>query len=245
MVNIAFICGSPKTRKSMSQNLLTALSMRLVTEGAIEPTALPAEDSASAACLPGAGKDPAADDGALSDQAYPASAPWLSVAGNDPSADAGVLASRDVIILAFPLYVDGIPSQLLRYMEGLGRLQGKKLYCLINCGFMEPEHMDIAMEMIRLWCAETGMAFMGGCAFGGGGIGPNLKIGKGPGHNYGKALDQLAKNIAAERFGEIIKTRINMPKKLYIFGAHRGWKSAAKKRGLRPKELYGAPRPDA
>jgi hypothetical protein len=204
----------------MSQNLLIALSMRLAAEGAIESGGLP-------------------------DQECPASLRWLSIAENDPTADADALVGQDVIVLAFPLYVEGIPSQLLRYMEGLGRLSNKKLYCLVNSGFMEPDHMDIAMEMVRLWCAEAGMVFMGGCAFGGGGIGPNLKIGKGAGRSYGKALNQLAQNIAAGHSGEIIKTRINMPRKLYMFGAHRGWKSAAKKRGLKPKDLYGCPRLEA
>jgi hypothetical protein len=169
--------------------------------------------------------------------------------GSVPDA-ASHLLSCDALVIAFPLYVDSIPSHVIRFLEGLeqvcasapvARIREVKLYAMINCGFMEPEHAAIAVDMVKFWCAKVGFTFGRAAAFGGGGMGLSVKIGYGPGKNYGLALDDLAGDIKAGRGGETIRTKMNFPRFLYIKAAHHGWRKAARKRGLKAGELYRRP----
>ena len=66
------------------------------------------------------------------------------------------------LLFVFPLYADGIPSTLLGFLKSLQEypLQHKPVVSvLINCGFIEPEQNDVAVEMVRLFCEENGYPF--------------------------------------------------------------------------------------
>lgn len=58
----------------------------------------------------------------------------------------------DRLIIAFPLYVDGIPSHLLHFLEKCEKFlktQNKKpipVYAIVNCGFNEGEHNHLAIQ---------------------------------------------------------------------------------------------------
>lgn len=75
------------------------------------------------------------------------------------------------ILLVFPLYADGIPSSLLEFLKTLSThsvVQKPPISVLVNCGFLEPEQNNTAVEMIRLFCSQNGYPF-----------GSVLKIGSG------------------------------------------------------------------
>jgi hypothetical protein len=59
--------------------------------------------------------------------------------------------------------------------------------------------------------------------------------------NLGKALDALAENILNVRSAEDYTFEPNFPRALYKALAHRGWRRAARKNGLRTKQLYAKP----
>jgi hypothetical protein len=154
----------------------------------------------------------------------------------------------DALVMAFPLYVDGIPSHLLRLLEALEHASHRsvnqaarpaKLYFIINCGFMEPENAEIAIDMIGLWRQKSGLSPGQAVVFGGGSMRPSLKIGLGPSRNYKRALDALAENIKNRSAGAPILTSVNVSRFLYIKAAHRGFRAAAGKRGLKIDDLYG------
>ena len=67
------------------------------------------------------------------------------------------IKEAECIVLAFPLYVDGIPSRLLSLIEYMDKknykLYGKNIYAIVNCGFLEPKHNDIAIDMLKNWVA--------------------------------------------------------------------------------------------
>ena len=66
------------------------------------------------------------------------------------------------LLLVFPLYADGLPSPLLRFLEfleGAGPEHRPRISVLINCGFLEPHQNDVAVDMVRLFCLENGYPF--------------------------------------------------------------------------------------
>ena len=72
------------------------------------------------------------------------------------------------IIFIFPLYVDALPAVLMSFMKQLEReisgkeadfLQHIKVHVLINCGFLEPEQNDTALEIFRHFCRRNGLRY--------------------------------------------------------------------------------------
>ncbi|HVO37337.1 MAG TPA: NAD(P)H-dependent oxidoreductase, partial [Candidatus Acidoferrum sp.] len=83
----------------------------------------------------------------------------------------------DLIILAFPLYVDSLHSQLIRALEliadhekGKSDLCQKKVVAIANSGFPEAAHNNTALTICRLFAREVGFTWAGGLAMGGGGM---------------------------------------------------------------------------
>ena len=63
-------------------------------------------------------------------------------------------------------------------------------------------------------------------------------IGGGTTRKIGKAIDLLAKNILELKTAENSLVEPDIPRFIYIFAAHLGWKTQAKKNGLKVKQLY-------
>ena len=150
------------------------------------------------------------------------------------------------ILIAFPLYVDGIPSNLLR--ELIGHEQsippGTRVYALVNNGFYEGEQNATAIVMLRNWCACAGLTWGQGLGVGAGEI---LKreaimamasaVARRSMKNYNQGLDTLAGNILASQSGEDIYTRPGMPRSLYIFGGNISFYASAKQKGLSWRDI--------
>lgn len=147
------------------------------------------------------------------------------------------------LIIAFPLYVDGIPSHLLDWMKHIesimkNNINEVRVYIIINCGFIEPHQNRYAIEIMKNWCKKSNLTFYGGIALGGGGMTHASPIGKGPNKNIGKALEELARNIKNKEYRDIVLVKPNFPRFLYIKAAHIGWKKQGKKNGLEKRDLY-------
>ena len=61
------------------------------------------------------------------------------------------LKKADKIVVAFPLYFDGIPSHLLRCLEQIKDISAD-VYAVSNAGFYEGEQNAHALAIIRNWC---------------------------------------------------------------------------------------------
>jgi hypothetical protein len=64
--------------------------------------------------------------------------------------------NADIVVLATPLYVDSFPSPTIRALElihehrkAVAPTKPQMLVAVMNCGFPEKEHMDIAFKIIR------------------------------------------------------------------------------------------------
>ncbi|MCL2416246.1 MAG: hypothetical protein FWD01_05455, partial [Defluviitaleaceae bacterium] len=149
----------------------------------------------------------------------------------------------DAAVIIFPLYVDGIPSHLLRQLyEAKDELRGIspniRIYAVANNGFYEGKQNALALNMIEHFCDAAGVKWGQGLGIGAGGMLKASQIGVGPLKNVGVTLKTLAANINENISDDNLFTQPNFPKLLYKMGAHFHWKQAAKKNGVKRKALY-------
>lgn len=151
------------------------------------------------------------------------------------------ISISDAIVFSFPLYVDSEPSSLLSFMDYIIDnnidISNKKVYAVVNCGFLEGEQNITAIEIIKRWCYKTNTIYSGSILIGSGEI-----VGK---KKYQlitkKALKEL--NIFAEnvlnqkKFDDIITTMSFMNPRLYCTLANISWSKNGRKNGLSNDEL--------
>jgi hypothetical protein len=85
------------------------------------------------------------------------------------------LDRSDLIILAFPVYVDSLPYPVIKALELIalhwqktGGAGKKRFIAICNCGFPEAEQTDMALAVCRQFTRETGIEWAGGLGLGGG-----------------------------------------------------------------------------
>lgn len=154
-----------------------------------------------------------------------------------------VLCGANAMVVAFPLYVDGIPSHLLRLLDEMWHeiadaAPSLRVYAIVNNGFYEGRQNITALEMMRNFCDRAGLVWGQGVAVGAGGMTGAASIGHGPMKNLGLALDRLSKHILNGETSEDNVFEPNFPRFLYKAAAHMGWKSQARKNGLKTDILY-------
>jgi hypothetical protein len=93
-----------------------------------------------------------------------------------PSDHARILEQlRDAraVVFCLPLYVDGVPSHVLRFLEEMlpfCRENGLKIkvYCVANNGFIEGKQNEPLMQVFEHFCTRAGLLWGGGVGIGGG-----------------------------------------------------------------------------
>lgn len=83
------------------------------------------------------------------------------------------LRDARAVVFGLPLYVDGVPSHVLRFLEEMEifcRENSLKLcvYCVANNGFIEGKQNAPLMQVLENFCARAGLAWGGGVGIGGG-----------------------------------------------------------------------------
>ena len=125
------------------------------------------------------------------------------------------------ILFIFPLYVDSIPSTLLNFLKSLenNNLTNKPIiHILINCGFIEYNQNNIAIDMIKLFCIQNNYN-IGSILSIGGGEGlpttPFKKLG-----DY--TISRFSKSITKEKYRRFNFT-MPISKKFYINASTKYW----------------------
>lgn len=149
-----------------------------------------------------------------------------------------------VLVFAFPLYVDGIPSQLLSCLVQLEQVGFANkdiiVYGIVNSGFYEGKQNAIALEILQNWCNKTGLKWGAGVGVGGGGglaQMTSVPLGKGMKSSLGKAFNTLGESIMSMSTIENIYISIHLPRWFYKIMAEIGWKTQLKKTGDKTKKL--------
>ena len=153
--------------------------------------------------------------------------------------------NSDVLIFIFPLYVDGIPSNLLKLLvkfekENIVRPE-TKIYCIVNNGFYEGKQNFLALLHMKNWCKKVNAKWGQGIGIGSGELLPYLKkfkLGQGPLKNLEKILNRLSRNILTLNSDKNIYINPNWPKILYFIQGSISWILKARKNNLKIQELF-------
>lgn len=156
------------------------------------------------------------------------------------------IGSCDILIFAFPLYIDSIPSHMLRFLIELEKqkhlFSKNMVYCIINNGFFEGRQNHIALDQMKNWCNTMGLTWGQGIGIGAGEMLPFLKdipLGHGPNKNVGRAFKELTCNITALDSGNDLFISPNWPRFLWKVQAYFNYfYPQAKKNGLKKKDLF-------
>lgn len=155
------------------------------------------------------------------------------------------VGASDLLILAFPLYVDCLPHLVTQALERIAAHRARaatvhpvRFLAIANCGFPEASHNETALAICRTFAQQTNMAWAGGLALGGGGA-----IGGGPlaeaGGRAGTVITALDHVAAALARGEPapaeaieLMARPLIPPRLYTTLATIGWHTQSWQNGV-------------
>ena len=157
-----------------------------------------------------------------------------------------VVSDNGRIRPCIPLYVDGLPSQVIRFLEmypGKHHGERKKIYVLANMGLYESRQLVNLFSAVSQWCGKAGFSYCGGLGISAGELlGTLMEVipfRLGPTRKAALGMARLA--AAADR-GEMIEDiyvePYHFPRSLYIHIANTSWNKAARKNGIRPADLY-------
>ena len=169
---------------------------------------------------------------------------------DDPDRLCAAAREAEVVVLAYPLYVFGLPAPVVlgleRLADGVGSAhetgpERPRLVAIVNCGFPEHAHNDLSLEMCRVFAAQASWRWSGGLSLGGGGVidGNPLRE-RGPlTRSVRKALDLTAaaldagRDVPAEAVALMAKPM--MPPRVYRWVANYGWRHEARANGIAGK----------
>ncbi len=165
--------------------------------------------------------------------------------------------AMDALILAFPLYVDGIPSAMLDFMirfeayrieHGEASEAGTpRVYAIVNNGCIEGTQNRHALQIVEHFANAAGLQWRFGVGIGGGEflrqtkdqIPLQSKVKR-------KLLDALAE-LQADLETQEAACRKNIfftpgiPQSFYMLAGNMGWIKSANQNGLKRKQLLAQP----
>jgi hypothetical protein len=127
----------------------------------------------------------------------------ISGSGRDRLRNA--MEEADIVVLSAPLYVDSLPSNVMRWMqwvvdEGIARDRPNppRLVVIVQCGYPGKDNNRVAVDICRLFARDAGWHWSGGLSMGMGGIiNGHARLGVRPLiRNQLKALDRSAQVLA-------------------------------------------------
>ncbi|MCW4025597.1 MAG: hypothetical protein NWF01_11280 [Candidatus Bathyarchaeota archaeon] len=154
----------------------------------------------------------------------------------------------DIIIFAFPLYIDSLHARLIPALEMIAEENQKsappkqtRLAVIVNSGFPEAFQNTTVVDICRCFASEAGMQWAGGLMYGGGeaihGV-PLEKAGMAA-KNARSSLDIAAKDLlegrAISKEAVDLMGKLVIPRWLFLLIANRRWKKEAEKLGTKDK----------
>lgn len=154
--------------------------------------------------------------------------------------------AADLLLLAFPLYVDSLPAPVIEALERIAAHRQASVNphpvlfaALANSGFPEAAHNATALAICQVFARQAGFGWAGSMALGAGeGLvhGGHLRELSGPAVPIKKALDlaaqALARGEAIPAAAVTLLARPIIPGWLYRFLGGMGWVQQAKKYGV-------------
>ena len=157
------------------------------------------------------------------------------------------VADSDLLVLAFPLFVDCLPAALIlalekiaNYRKTAAKPKSTRVLAIVNNGFPDSSQNATAISICKQFAKETGYEWAGGLMLGAGQMIGGAPLEKAPMmKNVKKALDLTAQNLlegstVSNEATELMAKTV-MPKFLLTMFANMGWKSRAKPYGTQKK----------
>lgn len=95
--------------------------------------------------------------------------------GNGQTEFVGAVDRANLILLAFPLYIDSLPFLMMKSLEVMAEYisahpqeSPKRLFAIVNNGFPEAHNNTPALAICQRFAIDTGMIWLGGLAMGAG-----------------------------------------------------------------------------
>ena len=156
-----------------------------------------------------------------------------------------LLEDVETLVLCMPLYVDGVPSQMIRLMELFEQAYkggSKKIYLLANMGLYESCQLQSLFGAVKQWCAKMNFAYCGGLGISAGELLGELMVHVpfrfGATKKAAEGMEQLAKAVnSGSTLSDIFAEPYAFPRALYIAIANLSWNRTARANGLRPDDL--------
>lgn len=167
----------------------------------------------------------------------------------------------DLIIVAFPLYIDCLHSRLLSWLisaeqvlagnQGPTATRKPAMIAIANNGFYEGVQNRGALDILVNFCVRTGIRWLGGAGIGSGEMMTHLR--EAPDTMFIKRpvshlLDDMASLAAAVESETPAReppphrfATHNFPWIVYKLAGHSGWKKQARENGLKPRALFARP----
>ena len=162
-----------------------------------------------------------------------------------------------IIVFTTPLYVDSLPSFTIKAMEVIRdhrvaepQVEGPLLVAVMNCGFPEKEHMEIALKIIKNFSEEANLRWGGAISVGMGMAlnGEPLSEKSGMTRNLTKGLSLAAVALAegqpippeAEKLTSKSFLPLFLAKSMLRAFGKRMWNNQAKGNGVKP-DMYARP----
>ena len=158
------------------------------------------------------------------------------------------MESADLIILAFPLYIDCLPTGVIKTLEliadhrqSMSNPKKQGFVVIINCGFPESQHNNVAISICKIFAREVGYEWKGALSLGMGGAidGTPLEKRRSMVRNVIKGFDIAAQALSEGK--KIPEEAIKLVRKKFILISmytkigNLSWKMKAKKFGARKK----------
>jgi len=157
----------------------------------------------------------------------------------------------DLIILAFPLYVDSLHSFVIKAMEfiSLNRKNDQDtkspgFIAIGNCGFPESKQIETALKICRIFAQKVGFTWKGGLALGGGEAiqGRPLEERGGLVRNVMRALEITADSLShgndIPQEAKDLMSKPLMPITMYKMAGNLGWRLSSKDKNNKLKYQY-------
>ena len=159
--------------------------------------------------------------------------------------------SADSILFTFPLYVDSLPAPLTKACEILSKNikdTHKEVIAIANSGFPEPKQNFTALDILESFARQSGLNWVCGLAVGAGAALASKRPKKLEEHGgmvakLAKSLDEIVAMITKDVSSQGHKTVCAqpLPRWMYTMMGDAGWRSSAKRRGLKKNDLLARP----
>ncbi|MGL4774220.1 MAG: flavodoxin [Clostridium sp.] len=153
------------------------------------------------------------------------------------------ILSNENIIFVSPLYVDSLPSGFVKFLkENEKKFIGKRIYGIVNCGFIEGHQNKNAIKILEVFCKYSKANWRFGVGVGGGEFMkasqsmPLKFFIKKPVYNaFLEIINDIESNEINEKNSIFCNARI--PRSMFIPMGNTFWINEGKKYGRSKKEI--------